>query len=196
MDPDEPVWYFAYGSNMAPSVVARRGLKPLAVRCAQIKTHVLVFDVFGVPYSEPAMAGIRPRPPGHTGPAVCGVAYLLSGADYARLKVSEGAGTGYRDVVLEAEIMATDRFSDQEKGDWDSRSDGGATAAANAPKNDSLRVLTLMARYPFDPPRLPSRRYMVRKLFSILVRSATGRVIAPRSLTHFIETWCLANRKV
>ncbi|KAH8172385.1 hypothetical protein LIA77_06640 [Sarocladium implicatum] len=162
MDPQDPVWYFAYGSNMAPSVIARRGIKPLAARCAQIKTHVLVFDVFGVPYSEPAMAGIRLRPTGHIGPAVCGVAYLLSGLDYARLKKSEGAGTGYRDVILEAEIMDSGRSFDQSQ-DWESRPPidaAAALAAANAPKDGSLRVVTLMARYPFEPPRLPSRRYM------------------------------------
>lgn len=162
MDSRDPVWYFAYGSNMAPSVVARRGIKPLAARCAHIKTHVLVFDVFGVPYSEPAMAGIRLRPTGHIGPAVCGVAYLLSRHDYARLRKSEGAGTGYRDVFLEAEIIATGRSLDTVEDSGSRPNDAAAAlATANAPKDASLRVVTLMARYPFELPRLPSRRYMV-----------------------------------
>lgn len=159
MDGGNTVWYFAYGSNLRSSVMAQRGITPLNARCVRVTSHVLVFDVFGVPYSEPAMAGIRLKPAGCDTPAVHGVAYLLSASDYERLRVSEGAGTGYRDIVLEADCisiptthaatMAPDVGPDQPLRNGES-------------ETSRLSVITLVAKSPFDPPRLPSRRYMVR----------------------------------
>ncbi|KAH8848326.1 hypothetical protein MCOR27_003579 [Pyricularia oryzae] len=145
MDGQAPVWYFAYGSNLSPSVMARRGITPLDARCVRVSSHMLVFDVFGVPYSEPAMAGIREKPAGCDTPAVHGVAYLISASDYQRLRVTEGAGTGYRDVELEADSVSLPPTSHTAY----TTSDGGR-----------LSVATLVAKNPFDPPRLPSRRYM------------------------------------
>lgn len=155
-----PVWYFAYGSNLHPSVIARRGITPLDARCVCVPSHVLVFDVFGVPYSEPAMAGIQQRPPGSDTPAVHGVAYLVSASDYERLRVSEGAGTGYRDVVLEADYILptpTTRAATMAPD-----ADPYRTSSDGEPETRRFSVATLVAKSPFAPPRLPSRRYMVR----------------------------------
>lgn len=149
MDGQAPVWYFAYGSNLSPSVMARRGITPLDARCVRVSSHMLIFDVFGVPYSEPAMAGIREKPAGCDTPAVHGVAYLISASDYQLLRVTEGAGTGYRDVELEADSVSLPPASHTASTTFD----GGR-----------LSVATLVAKNPFDPPRLPSRRYMVRIL--------------------------------
>ncbi|KAI4288946.1 MAG: hypothetical protein L6R35_001784 [Caloplaca aegaea] len=139
-------WYFAYGSNMQSSVMQGRGLTILAAEMVKIPSHQLSFDVFGMPYSEPAMASIclagsQRRPPEQaSNPPVHGMAFLLSQADYVRLLVSEGAGTAYEDVELDATSSDT-----------------------------TLRVHTLVARYPFradNPPR-PSARYM-----SLLIEGA------------------------
>lgn len=138
----QQLWYFAYGSNMDRSVMVRRGITPLESRCVRIESQVLVFDVFGMPYSEPAMAGIRRRPSHCHGPDVHGVAYLLSASDYELLKVSEGAGTGYRETMLLARPL-------------------GPRLQHGPSETRLLRVATLTARNPFEPPRLPSRRYMV-----------------------------------
>ena len=144
------IWYFAYGSNMRASVMENRGVKILAKERAVILSHVLRFDIFGVPYSEPAMASIAPiesLPSNQTKilpPPVHGVAYLVSHSDYVRLLVSEGAGTAYEEVELEAQLL------DRSKDDVE-------TEARVIP------VKTLVARYPFRqsaPPR-PSARYLV-----------------------------------
>src|SRR3569833_4454868 len=55
------VWFFAYGSNMKSSVMERRGITPLAVQRLCVPSHVRTFDVFGAPFSEPAMASIAER---------------------------------------------------------------------------------------------------------------------------------------
>lgn len=135
---DTAVWYFAYGSNMSSAVMVRRGMTPMDAKNVVVETHVLVFDVFGVPFTEPAMAGVRRRPAHHSGPQVHGVAYRLSVTDYNRLKVSEGAGTAYREIFLDAQVL----------------SEMGPPVP--------LRVRTFAAKFPFDPARLPSARYMVR----------------------------------
>ena len=143
------IWYFAYGSNMRASVMENRGVKVVAGEGAVILSHVLRFDIFGVPYSEPAMASIAPvesLPSDQTKilpPPVHGVAYLVSHADYVRLLISEGAGTAYEEIELQAQLL--DRSKDVE------------TEAR------VITVKTLVARYPFRqsaPPR-PSARYLV-----------------------------------
>jgi len=152
LDMADKVWYFAYGSNMKSSVMERRGMKPLAVKQLVIPSHVLTFDIFGVPYTEPAMASIAEREtltgPQRAGrdkhqqppPPVHGIGYLLSAGDFKNLVVSEGAGTAYTEVELQAQILGP-----SERG------------------GDSLPVRTLVGRYPFRPNPLPSARYLVRR---------------------------------
>ncbi|KAK8856635.1 membrane dipeptidase GliJ [Apiospora arundinis] len=162
-DSKDEVWYFAYGSNMRSSVLEGRGIRPLANRRAVIPSYVLTFDVFGVPYSEPAMASIALRHSAATArctgkeapPPVNGVAYLLSSQDFRTLVLSEGAGVAYTEVQLEA-------YS----------ADGAVpTASAAAEKHDthhsqgdaagvSFPVRTLVARFPLRPNPMPSARYL------------------------------------
>lgn len=139
-----PIWYFAYGSNMRSAVMKNRGVPVLAAKRAVIPAYGLTFDVFGVPYSEPAMASIAPRdglgsPAEKTSLAVHGVAYLLGLADYRKLIVSEGAGVAYTEAVVEAEALE------------------GASVGGHRP---IFVVHTLVARYPFRPNALPSARYL------------------------------------
>jgi hypothetical protein len=136
------IWYFAYGSNIMQSVMDSRGVTPCAVEKVVVPSYILTFDVFGVPYSEPAMASIakrsvmpkeasQPEPP-----AVHGVAYLLSPAQYTKLVVSEGAGIAYVEIEVDAMVLSSE-----------------------PPK--AIATRTLVARYPFRPNALPSARYLV-----------------------------------
>lgn len=141
------IWYFAYGSNLRSSVMAGRGITPFAVEKVVVPSHILTFDVFGLPYSEPAMASVARHPAtSHDNRAVkCnavpeteplpvhGVVYLLSHQDYLRLIVSEGAGIAYRETEVDAYQIC-----------------GGGKIVAQ----------TLMARYPFRPNAAPSARYL------------------------------------
>lgn len=177
----DKVWYFAYGSNMKSAVMERRGMRPLAVQRLVVPTHVLTFDIFGVPYSEPAMASIAERGTAvpvrgggiggggggidasarnnrsqgsdseHSGqsnnkcpdehpPPVHGIGYLLSADDFKSLVISEGAGTAYSEIELQAR-----------------RLDGGKGEG----EGESLTVRTLVSRFPFRPNPLPSARYLV-----------------------------------
>ena len=102
------IWYFAYGSNMRSSVMAKRSLKPLATERFVVPTHELTFDVFGVPYSEPAMASIKIRSTcAKYRHAVHGVAYRLSKTDYTQLVVSEGAGVAYDEIEVNGYLIGS-----------------------------------------------------------------------------------------
>lgn len=144
---ENSVWYFAYGSNMKSSVMKQRGIRPQAARKVVVPSHMLTFDVFGVPYSEPAMASIAPRPVDATGrctaPPVHGIAYLLSRAEFHSLAVSEGAGIAYVEVQLDAQLLPPAL--------------AGNTTTTAQPR---LPVRTLSARFPFRPNPRPSARYL------------------------------------
>lgn len=81
-------------------------------------------------------------------PPVHGIAYLLSGEEYQRMIISEGAGVAYENVELEARTV-------------EAGSAGVAVAEAE------MTVRTLTARFPFRPEAIPSARYMVCTLFVI-----------------------------
>jgi hypothetical protein len=152
------IWYFAYGSNMRSSVMNGRGIVPLAAVTVVVPTHVLTFDIFGIPYSEPSFASIAEvehvdaadgkystmpltrigRPPVH------GVAYLLSQEDYHRLVITEGGNVGYDVVELRAEVLYEDRSQN-----------------TSSPAKRQIVVQTLKAKYPWRPNRAPSARYKV-----------------------------------
>ncbi|KLO92797.1 uncharacterized protein LW93_3951 [Fusarium fujikuroi] len=145
MQHTDMVWYFAYGSNMASTTLRRRQLNPRDSRPVVVSSHVLCFDVFGVPYKEPAMAGIRERTSvddTKATPSVHGMAYLLSREEYHRLIVSEGAGVAYVEMELIARTCST-------------------VFTERAATCEEIPVWTLMARFPFRPEALPSVRYMV-----------------------------------
>ena len=156
------IWYFAYGSNIMQSVMDSRGLTPCAVERVVVPSYILTFDVFGVPYSEPAMASIAKRSVVHEEvdqperPAVHGVAYLLSQAQYRELIVSEGAGMAYVEVEVDATVLSS----------------------------EPQRVIvtrTLAAKYPFRPNALPSARYLVsdHQIEATSWQMVTERLIQP-----------------
>ncbi|KAJ6107434.1 hypothetical protein N7523_008757 [Penicillium sp. IBT 18751x] len=127
-------WYFAYGSNMLSDVfITRRKIKPLRSEVARIETHSLSFNIMGVPYTDPAMGGLRMAEKQDL-PAY-GVAYLLSPDDMKRVIVSEGGGIAYKTEVFRATLQR----------------DGS-----------EVNVTALMGRHriPRSYERLPSTRYM------------------------------------
>ncbi|OBT39502.1 hypothetical protein VE00_10400 [Pseudogymnoascus sp. WSF 3629] len=172
-DPDGPdssssfsssasVWYFAYGSNMRASVMTGRGLHIAATQAVVLPSHMLTFDIFGIPYTEPAMASISPRPRPHSGiqnrcgipleqaPDVHGAAYLLSKSDFTKLVLSEGAGTAYREIEVEALVLPPPG----------NVTDTSEVTVEVTSASTSIRAKTLVARYPFRPNAAPSARYL------------------------------------
>jgi hypothetical protein len=154
----EPIWYFAYGSNIQVSVLTRRGIKPLDIQPVVVPTHYLTFDIFGIPYTEPSFASIAPFPVGkkttlHTHdvtrdvPAVQGLAYLLVPADYRQLVISEGGGIAYNEIEVHALIL----------------DENGQPAPKHA--DTPLIARTLQAKYPWRPNGAPSARYLVNQIF-------------------------------
>ncbi|CZT16519.1 related to gliotoxin biosynthesis protein GliK [Ramularia collo-cygni] len=136
----DKIWYFAFGSNMVYSVMKKRGLDILDTRTATVPGYVLTFDVYGLPYSEPAMASIaaydvdvqagnRDRPPD-----VCGVAYLLSVRDFRRLVATEGGGVAYKEIQVSGSVITAD--------------------------TESITLYTLTAIFPRRPNAAPSSRYL------------------------------------
>ncbi|KZF23918.1 hypothetical protein L228DRAFT_266292 [Xylona heveae TC161] len=136
-------WYFAYGSNMVSDVfVTRRKISPVRSEVACIKSHTLCFNIMGIPYSDPAMAGIRAIEDEKEDKAVYGVAYLLSQEDLHRVVLTEGGGIAYDTAVLDGSLER----------------DGSP-----------IRVTTLIGRHAIELSyeRLPSERYL-----GLLVRGA------------------------
>lgn len=148
-------WYFAYGSNMKSSIMTGRGIVPFAIKSVVVPTHILTFDIFGIPYREPSFASVaqlatdeddESKTTSHLAearpPAVHGVAYLLSREDYCRLVVSEGAGVGYDEIEVNAFVL--------------NEGDDGELS-----QRENIVVRTLKAKFPWRPNGAPSARYMV-----------------------------------
>ena len=146
------VWYFAYGSNMRASVMSNRSITPQKAVVARIPTHVLTFDIFGFPYSEPSFASIGER--SHVAvqtvlsrngavelPPIHGVAYLIRQEEYIRYVINQRSGVPHQEIEIEAEIIT-----------------GGETGQFSGQR---IVVSTLEAKYPFRPNAAPSARYLV-----------------------------------
>jgi cation transport regulator ChaC len=89
--PDPSLWYFAYGSNLAPGTfLERRGMRPLDALAARLDDHALCFDLPVGP-GERAVANVRAV----LGASVWGVAYRLTPDDAHRLDRTEGVDRGY-----------------------------------------------------------------------------------------------------
>ena len=96
------VSYFAFGSNMASSVLeGRRGLRPLAPRQrALARGFKLAFTLPGFAPLEPAFASLEEA----AGEECHGVLYTLSPLDWLRLCASEGVPFGYRVVTVQLQL--------------------------------------------------------------------------------------------
>jgi hypothetical protein len=158
--PSDSVWYFAYGSNMnSETFQSHRGIVPMEAVPVRVPGWTLTFDIYGIPYQEPAFSSISrieqvfstedqstctTFPP----PVVHGTAYLVSCKDYVSIIGSEGGGSAYDEVkVLAERIPGASGIEDVD----------GAKM--------TLSVMTLTRAYGPTIPRLPSKRYKVGLLF-------------------------------
>lgn len=95
----DPVWYFAYGSNMhSDAFLEMRRMRPTEWRVGQLKGYRLRFNLDGKPKGKSAPANICPDPDSE----VWGVLYKITHRQMLRLNLSEGVpGRGYRPTWLE-----------------------------------------------------------------------------------------------
>lgn len=102
----DPIWYFAYGSNMNERLFRdRRHMKWLEVRAGRLRGHRLVFTVAGgMKPGLSAPANIVEAP----GASVYGALYLLPLHKFARLDNSEGKQYVY--LWTEVEDLAGNRL--------------------------------------------------------------------------------------
>jgi 2-hydroxychromene-2-carboxylate isomerase len=100
----EPVWYFAYGSNMSRGTfVERRRMRPLATRWGWLDGYRLCFDLPIGP-GERGCASVTAAP----GSRVAGVLYRIEHADAERLDRTE---LGYRRIPVEVAADGGERIA-------------------------------------------------------------------------------------
>ena len=89
----DPVWYFAYGSNMNERLFReRRHMTPIETRIGRLTNHRLCFTIGGgMRPGRSAPANIADDPGG----TVPGVLYLLALRKFVRLDASEGRQYAY-----------------------------------------------------------------------------------------------------
>ncbi|KAK5988152.1 Gamma-glutamyl cyclotransferase verK [Cladobotryum mycophilum] len=167
---DKPLWYLGYGSNMKASSMKDRKVEPLATKIVNVPTHYVTFDIFGIPYSEPCYASLEEFPDGGNGklqlvhgdysvpvPSLCGIAHLLTPADFHRLLVTEGSGVVYDIVEVQAFELGESRIR------------FGA----------SFPVYTLKAKWPQRPNGTPSARYV-----NLFLQGAKDNNLSPEYIEY------------
>lgn len=121
-DPDDTVLYLAYGSNLAAETfLGKRGIRPLSQVNVVVPSIRLMFDLPGIPYSEPCFANSGYRsteekpttghPPYHKDAwkkGLVGVVYEVTKKDYAHIIATEGGGSGYQDVLVDCYTLSDD----------------------------------------------------------------------------------------
>lgn len=132
-NPDDEVWYVAFGANMHEAVFCgRRRMAPLEWRPGRLKDYRLRFNLEGRPRGRAAPANIEPDP----GSDVWGVAYRITRRDLVWLDHTEVVpGWKYRHLWTEAEDRQGNRLSP------------AITYIADGAKTDgrpSLRYITLL----------------------------------------------------
>lgn len=107
--PNDEVWYVAYGANMHDSVFRqRRRMKPLEWRAGRIRGCRLRFNLPGRPKGRAAPANIEPDPDAE----VWGVAYRITRRDLVWLDHTEVVpGWKYRHLWTEAEDPEGNRLT-------------------------------------------------------------------------------------
>ncbi|PGH15376.1 hypothetical protein AJ80_05560 [Polytolypa hystricis UAMH7299] len=162
-DGENNIWYLGYGSNMnSETFRSHRGIAPLKEMPVRVPGWVLTFDIYGVPYQEPAFSSITPvtpagtlaeYAPGNAPPPVHGTAYLLTKEDYISVIGSEGGGIAYDEVEVLAEPVSPDLG-----GTVTEARNGGVVS--NRTDSALFKVMTLTRAYGPTVPRSPSKRYM------------------------------------
>ena len=161
----QKLWYFAYGSNMSTAkFTGSRGIQPLDAARVYLPGWALTFEIPGLPYSEPAFCSIRPVDETlELGvPDVTGSAYLITDRQYKSVIASEGGGTAYTDILVDARPVGVEDASKTGK---------------------SLQVRTLGPAMTRCPPARPSQRYMVCMAFFLMYISGTACSVTPYRAT-------------
>ncbi len=118
----DTVLYLAYGSNLsAETFRGVRGIQPISEVNVLVPELELTFNLPGIPYQEPCFANTRYRKPAlgshteadssidendyhkdrwHKG--LVGVVYEVTKEDYAIIIATEGGGSAYLDVLVDA----------------------------------------------------------------------------------------------
>ena len=94
------VWNFAIGSNLHPNKL--KGRANLIIKESKpgiLKDWRLAFNLRGISWLEPSMAGVEPAP----GDEVHGVLLRMSQEEFRKLVLSEGENYAYRQVEVEIE---------------------------------------------------------------------------------------------
>lgn len=101
--PDDEVWYFAFGANMHDSAFReRRGMWPLAWQPGRVRGYRLRFNLEGRPKGKAAPANLCPDGQAE----VWGVLYKITRRDLLHLDTTEGVpGRRYRPLWVEAETI-------------------------------------------------------------------------------------------
>ena len=104
----EPLWYFAYGSNMSPAIfLERRAMRPLAAKCARLDGYRLCFDIPVGP-SNRGVANVIAE----AAASIWGVAYLLTPGEFDRLDRTEGVHRGlYTRIPVELVTASDERLA-------------------------------------------------------------------------------------
>lgn len=99
--PDDLVWYFAYGSNLdATTFHTRRQMTPRRSMVASVRGYRLRFNLDGFPQGKAAPANIETDDRAE----LWGVLYELTRRELVRLDATEGVpGGAYRHVWVDAE---------------------------------------------------------------------------------------------
>ena len=99
--PEDPVWYFAYGSNLHDSTfLGWRRMLPSEWRVGRIAGYRLRFNYGGHPKGGSSPANVSRD----EGDEVWGVLYRINRRELVRLNASEGVpGRGYRPLLLAAQ---------------------------------------------------------------------------------------------
>lgn len=100
-DPEDEIWYFAYGANMHDSAFReRRRMRPSKWVTGRVAGWRLRFNLEGRPKGKAAPANISADPKAE----VWGVLYRITRREFVRLNGAEGIpGWRYRPIWLEAE---------------------------------------------------------------------------------------------
>lgn len=96
----DDVWNFAFGSNLDPKKrKGRANLKIEETVPGKLKDWRLAFNLRGISWLEPSMAGVEPA----LGEEVHGVLLRMCSQEFSKLVLSEGENHSYRQVEVEVE---------------------------------------------------------------------------------------------
>ena len=121
---DRTILYLAYGSNLCREAFQKtRGIRPLSMRTVVVPELTLMFDLPGIPYTEPCFANTRYRDQsvlagGDTqkeqyrkdkwSKGLVGVVWEVTLKDYTHIIATEGGGVAYRDVLVDCYPLPAD----------------------------------------------------------------------------------------